>query len=369
MILPALLRPPCLVSFSGGRDSAAVLAAATDLARREGLEVPIPATNVFAAVAATDETTWQEQILHHLGLADWLRLDHTDELDVIGPYAQRLLLKHGLLWPSNTHFHLPLLDAARGGSLLTGIGGDELFTATRQSHAAALLCRTVSPRPRDVLRVGFELAPARIRRAMIARRQQVDFPWLRAEARRLATEQAASDAAREPRLLRGRMRWWQRLRYLQLGTASLELAAFEVSVMLVHPLLAPEFWSAAAEVAAPHGFTGRADGMQRLFGDLVPAEIVQRTSKARFDEVCWTDRARAFAGRWDGCGVPDEFVDAEALALNWAQAKPSAQSFTLLQSAWLESTTRPRPGDVPRPRPSSPMSSAWSAPGREASSA
>ena len=38
-ILPALQRAPCLVSFSGGRDSATVLAAAVRLARREGLEL------------------------------------------------------------------------------------------------------------------------------------------------------------------------------------------------------------------------------------------------------------------------------------------------------------------------------------------
>ena len=43
-ILPALRRPPCLVSFSGGRDSSCVLAAATRAARREGLQPPVPVT-------------------------------------------------------------------------------------------------------------------------------------------------------------------------------------------------------------------------------------------------------------------------------------------------------------------------------------
>ena len=53
-----------------------------------------------------------------------LARDH--ELDAVGPYAQRMLRGHGLVGPFNAHFHLPLIDAARGGSLLTGIGGDEL---------------------------------------------------------------------------------------------------------------------------------------------------------------------------------------------------------------------------------------------------
>ena len=47
VVLRALLRPPCLVSFSGGRDSSLVLAIASDVARRHGLPLPVPATNRF----------------------------------------------------------------------------------------------------------------------------------------------------------------------------------------------------------------------------------------------------------------------------------------------------------------------------------
>jgi asparagine synthase (glutamine-hydrolysing) len=36
VMVRALHRPPCVVSFSGGRDSSAVLALATHVARREG---------------------------------------------------------------------------------------------------------------------------------------------------------------------------------------------------------------------------------------------------------------------------------------------------------------------------------------------
>src|SRR5579884_2855232 len=157
-ILPALLRPPCLVSFSGGRDSAAVLATAAQLAQREGLPAPIPATNVFSSEQDADESSWQELLVRHLGLSDWLRLGYTDELDLIGPYAQRVLKAHGLLWPANAHFHLPLLEAARGGSLLTGIGGDELFIAARRLRSAAVLSRAARPRPRDVLSLPFAFA-------------------------------------------------------------------------------------------------------------------------------------------------------------------------------------------------------------------
>ena len=128
-MLPALRRSPCLVSFSGGRDSSTVLAAATALARREGLPDPVPATLRAPGAARADETEWQERVVAHVGIADWERIEVHDELDALGPYATRVLRRHGLLWPFNIHFHLPLLDRARGGSLLTGVGGDELFSA------------------------------------------------------------------------------------------------------------------------------------------------------------------------------------------------------------------------------------------------
>jgi asparagine synthase (glutamine-hydrolysing) len=100
-ILPALARPPCGVSFSGGRDSSAVLALAAGLARREGLPLPIPVTNRFHHAPRADETAWQERVIEHVRPADWVKLDFTDELDVVGPFATGALRNHGLLWPCN----------------------------------------------------------------------------------------------------------------------------------------------------------------------------------------------------------------------------------------------------------------------------
>src|SRR3954470_25068106 len=70
-VLRALCRPPCVVSFSGGRDSSAILALATAVARREGLPLPIPATHRFEDVPLSHETSWQEQVVSHLGLENW----------------------------------------------------------------------------------------------------------------------------------------------------------------------------------------------------------------------------------------------------------------------------------------------------------
>jgi Asparagine synthase len=339
-ILPCLLRPPCLVSFSGGRDSSAVLAVAAALARREGLQPPIPVTNVFPEAPDTDEAAWQESVVRHLDLREWLRIEHTDELDLIGPYAQRVLRTHGLVWPFNTHFHLPLLDEARGGSLLTGIGGDELFGAARREHTAALLAGMVGPRPRDVLRITLALAPHAARRAVFARREPLAFPWLHPHARRAAALALADWSAEAPRDVKHRLAWLRRARYLDVVTEALELTASDGDVLLVHPLLSPCVWAEVASSAGAVGFQSRTDGMRRTFGEVLPDEICARGSKARFDQAFWTARTRAYVDVWDGSGAPDEYVNAEVLAEHWRGDAPLANSYLLLQATWLRSVQR-----------------------------
>lgn len=334
-ILPALLRPPCLVSFSGGRDSAAVLAVATSLSRREGLSVPIPATNVFSVAQDADESSWQEMLVRHLGLTEWIRIKHTDELDLIGPYARRVLRVHGLLWPANAHFHLPLLEAAGRGSLLTGIGGDELYMASRRLQSAAVLARAARPRPRDALSLAFGFAPARLRRFVIAHRGSLDAPWLTSPAMRCVIDLLAAEAAAEPRRLTDRLRWWQQLRYLEVGVAALRLLARDTQTLMVHPMLSPPFWDALAATCGPLGFSDRTEGVRRLFGDLLPRALVERRTKTLFDKVFWTERARSFARQWEGSGLPEEWVNPRELARHWSGSNPSVPSSTLLQAAWL----------------------------------
>ena len=336
-ILPALLRPPCLVSFSGGRDSAAVLATATVLARRTGLPVPIPATNVFSADQDADESSWQELVVRHLGLSDWIRIQHTNELDLIGPYATRVLRAHGLLWPANAHFHVPLLESARGGSMLTGIGGDELFIAARRLRSAAVLSRAVRPQPRDALNVALAYAPGPLRRRVIYRHATLEAPWLRPAAKREVIKRLTIEGAAEPRRLGQRLAWWQQRRYLGVGTGSLEVLARDTGTLIVHPLLAWPFWDAIPRVCGPHGFADRTEGMECLFGDLLPRASVQRSSKTNFDKVFWTEHTRAFAREWGGSGVPHQLVDAGELSRHWAGSSPSVPSSFLLQAAWLAS--------------------------------
>ena len=340
-MLPALRRSPCLVSFSGGRDSSAVLAVATAIARREGLPLPIPVTNVFPGAATTDESEWQQSVVSHLGLEDWVRVEHDDDLDCVGPVATDVLRRHGLLFPFNAHFHVPLLRLAAGGSLLTGIGGDEVLSPTSWSRAADVLQCRVRPEPRDILRVGFALAPRVVRRAILRRRlPAATSSWLKPEAQRAFSDAWLTQSATEPLAWPAHVDWVRRLRYLRVGLGSLRLLASDYDAEISHPFLDSGFASALASLSRRERFSSRTTAMRTLFGGLLPKQILERSSKTGFDEAFWGTPSREFAARWDGEGVDGQLVDTDALAAEWASPDPDPRSFLLAQALWLAQQRR-----------------------------
>jgi asparagine synthase (glutamine-hydrolysing) len=343
-LLPALRRPPCLVSFSGGRDSSAVLALATRVASREGLPAPIPATNRFPGVEESDESAWQERVVAHLRLEDWVRLDWHDELDSVGPVAARVLRRHGLLWPFNTHFHEPIAEHAAGGSLLTGIGGDEFLSESSWSRQLAVLGARARPEPRDALRVGFLAAPRPLRRLALRRRLPITYGWLTPDARRASTAAFAADGAAEPVRWASRLRWIRRFRDLTVGPESLGLLARHHDVLLAQPFLDRAF--AEALLALPRGarFGDRTAAMRSLFGDLLPADVIERPTKSSFDPAFWNVHSRSLAASWDGSGIDGELVDAEGLRHEWSLERPDPRSFLLLQAVWLAGERLPDRG-------------------------
>ena len=333
-ILPALRRGPCLVSFSGGRDSSAVLAVAASLARREGLPVPVPVTHRFSTAAETEESEWQEQVVAHLDLDDWLRIELAAELDAVGPVATAVIERHGLLWPCNTYFHAPIFEAAAGGSVLTGIGGDEAFSASTWDRALAVLRGRVRPRPLDVPRIGFALAPAAVKRVFIRRWLPELFPWLRPAARERVEAWVAADAASEP------LRWRRRYRHLlgsptlQTGLAGLAALAGDRDVTVAHPLYDGGFLAALAALPRDRRDRSRSQAMEDLAGDLLPAAVLRRSTKAHFGQVLWGAASRELAASWDGDGVDHDLVDADRLRELWSADEPDTQTITLLQSIW-----------------------------------
>lgn len=337
VIATYLERTPCVVSFSGGRDSSAVLAVATHVARREGLAPPIPFTFRFPGRPLTDETDWQEHVITHLGLEDWTRLELHDELDLMGDVARSCLTEIGLLWPANVYLHVPVFRAARGGTVLTGLDGDGLFGDWRWGHAQSVLHRRVAPHPRDVVRVGLAFAPAALRRADLRRRGVFVPGWMSPES---GAEYAAAMVARvagEPRRWDRRVAWHAGARALYLAQRNLELIGALDDVVVGSPLLHPDFLAALAHEGGAAGFGDRTEAMRHLAGDLLPVETVERQSKAAFGDAVWLEQARAFVESWDGRGLDPDFVDPERLREAWRAEYPVFHSWAMLHEAWLAS--------------------------------
>lgn len=331
----ALARPPCLVSFSGGRDSSAVLAVAAAVARREGLPLPVPATYRFTGAPGTVEAEWQEQVVRHVALPDWDRVPISAELDSIGPVAQAVLRGHGLLWPFNAHFHAPLLQRAAGGSLLTGVGGDEVLGGQAWATARAVLAGRRRPRPRHALVMAEAMAPMPVRRWALARRRQIRWPWLRPEVDRAVNLQRAAWHARTPLRWDAGVAWWWRSRSREPVAASLGLLAADAGARVVSPFLEPQVAGAVARRFGARGPADRSAAMRALFADLLPDPVLTRRGKAYFDEAFFSDHSRSFVDGWAGTGVDRALVDPVALAGEWRSDRPDARSFLLLQSAWL----------------------------------
>jgi len=339
----ALLRPPCLVSFSGGRDSSAILAAAVALARREGLAPPIPATHRFPAVATSHEDAWQEDVVRHLGLIDWERITVTDELDTVGPVAQSVLLRHGVVWPFNAHLHVPLFERAAGGSLLTGVGGDELFGPQRWRAAQALLAGHIRRRPRHPRTVALALAPAPIRREVLARRHELRWPWLHPHVDVLVNRRRAERGAHTPRRWDAATGWWWQSRTRSVLSQTLGLLGADADAQVVQPFLEPTVLAAAASHFGARGPADRTAAMRAVFGDVLPEAVLARRSKATFDAAFFAGHSRAFAAAWTGGGVDPALVEQQRLARVWDDVAPDPRSFSLMQCAWLAGNRENRP--------------------------
>lgn len=336
-ILPALQRAPCLVSFSGGRDSSSVLAAATRVARREGLSLPVPVTLRVSNAPMAEESAWQERVIRHLGLREWeVREVDGGEMDRLGPFSTAVLRRHGVLYPPNTFLQLPQFEAARGNPLLTGLGGDELFAAWCWRDHADVLARRRRPTLRDALRLTYAASPASVRRRRERRRNRFrDMPWLRPEVARTASELAAIAQVEQPRSWRRWVDWFMRRRAERAPQWSLSLLAADAGVFLLHPLLEPSFLAALASAGGRLGFGDRTAVRRAIFSHALPDAVLSRRTKARYSEVLWGPRTREFAERWEGGGVDDELVDSEALRREWLKPNPHEASAMLLHTAWL----------------------------------
>ncbi len=337
----ALVGSPCLIEFSGGRDSSAVLAVASHVARREGLPLPIPITRLFPEAPDASEGDWPEVVIRHLGLEEWVKVQVRDELDLLGPLGTEGLRRHGVLWPITVHTKVLTFEYGRGGTMVSGEGGDEVFGHRRITPLTKMLAGA-RPRLRGVKPVLASISPRAIRRLAIERalnQQMLLYRWLRPAARRLFMESVLADALDEPVAWSASIRTLPRRRGWKIGKHNMSLIAEGQGVHYVHPLLDERFVEAFAMTNRRLGYPSRTHAVQALFGHLLPPDLLTRRDKASFIGPHVHDHSRAFIERWTGSGVDPDLVDPDELKKVWTEPAPHAGSLLLLQQAKLKEMT------------------------------
>lgn len=346
ILLNCLQRAPCVIAFSGGRDSSALLGTAMAVARREGLPPPVAATLTYPDLPETDETTWQHNALDHLGVPDRVQIRVDDEHDLLGPINAPLLRRHGSLWPPNLAPTWRLMDQARGGVLIIGECGDEVFGYQRITP----LRRVIGTRGRCDRRLfpiaAMSLAPRGARRRMLLRSShRYQRTWLRPPVKAILERRDADDET-SLSLHAGHSTWqYTHRRAVRLFLDTHRMLGRDIGVDYVAPFAEPDFVAAIARAAGFWGWHGRAAAMRDLFGDVLPGPVLRRTSKATFGRAVFTDLGREFAAQWDGSGVDPELVDPEALRRIWLSDQPDGGTMVLMQQAWLAS----QPATLARP--------------------
>jgi hypothetical protein len=343
-----LASPPCVVAFSGGRDSSALLAVLIDVARREGLPEPIAVTARWDEDAASDESAWQEEVATTVGLREWEIIRPGTDLDLLGEQATSALTHLGLMWPAPAYALRPMMRLAKGGSFVSGEGGDEAFGLWPYGRLWSTLRKGQVPRSGDLRTLALGCAPRPLRR----RRWEHNLPpyqtWLRPEALRHMAVALADDQADDPLTWGHYQVVSRRRRAMDLTVRTLEgLSALEHSTY-VGPFLDERFLAALAAWGGPLGRGDRTEVMISLFEGVLPDPVLTRVSKASFGGVFWGPSSRRFAEEWDGSGLAGELVDADALRAAWRAPVPVYGSALPLQAAWLFDHHR-RQATVPGP--------------------
>jgi asparagine synthase (glutamine-hydrolysing) len=342
IVLEALQRPPCVVTFSGGRDSSTLLAVCAHVARRHGLPLPVALTFRYDSEEEADETEWQELVIKHLEVRDWELAHVGNRHDMVGELAQAFLLEHGVVFPPTMYNNTIPLTRARGGTHISGEGGDEVFGVRRSTILRRMLDdpRYLAKR-RHLKHAALAFGPRQSRvatwRWVLSSQLGGPLGYLRPELREQLYRDLATHLTSEPFDFGRSLGWHLRRGMIVMHQEALTAFSDEHDVAHVDPYLEPRFLAAFARMVRPYGLATRTDAMRALFSDLLPDDILSRTSKALFNRGFLTDVGRSFARTWDGGGIDSEMVDVEALRSAWLSEWPPSNSFGLLQTAWLHS--------------------------------
>lgn len=334
-LLPAVSEAPCYVAFSGGRDSSVLLALATRVARREGLNDPIPLTMRFRDVPEGEESAWQVDVVKHLELKDWQIVQQDADIDLVGDHWRRLVNETGLQWPPSAHGLLPLQHAASGGVFVHGDGGDQLFAGWSRAAIGDLVARRRRFRPRDVRGLIRAYAPEPARRAIETRLAPTPAPWLVAPALQAWARHQGRAHAAEPRTWPAFLRWTRRERATCLMLETLERQSRHAGTRLFTPFWDPVFLRSLGRWGGRLGQGRRTEIMLALFVGVLPDYVLRRTSKAHFTRAFFNEPTRQFAHSWNGPVPEPTVVMREQLRAAWLSDLPPNTSAVLLQASWL----------------------------------
>ncbi len=327
------------MSFSGGCDSSLVLSAATVACRQNAHDDPIPITYRFSAAPDTDEHEYQQAMVDHLELGQWIVLD-IDDADLVGPGATALLGEYGPSWPASMFATAAALRDIAPGLLLTGEGGDDVLGWRRLSPASdaarAVVRNHRVPPPPLIRAAAVDVMPRALRNrgARVAIDSAYAPDWLEPELRDRLVATAAELEAAEPRSTTRWLNYHLRLPWVWQATNNLQALHARLGFRWEAPLLSPAFLGALDGSTRWWEYRGRTALLRRHFAELLPGEIVERTSKASFGNVQFGPHTHEFAQAWDGTGCPDG-VDAERLREHWLSDDPHIGTAMLLHHAWL----------------------------------
>jgi asparagine synthase (glutamine-hydrolysing) len=306
------------------------------VARESGLPPPVPITAVHPGSLDTDESSWQRLVLEHIGVRDRMEVRMTDREGLLCPMAVDSLRGNGLIWPAALHLLMPILAAARGGTLITGEGGDEVLGARRVTPLSLLVRYRRRPDRSLLADTGRALTPSWWQRRADARSiaQHHQSPWLTPSG----VVQAANAVAASRSFPLSYRRETLKLRRRR-GPVVLQhnyrVMASQAGVQAMHPFLEDRFLAELARDGGFWGYAGRTDVMRRLFSDVLPEELLSRSTKAHFTATRFGQRELEFARTWSGTGLDGGLIDPDRLREHWLSGRPRGTSGLLMQAAWL----------------------------------
>jgi hypothetical protein len=341
---PHLAAGPCLVWQTGDDGGALGLRSAVRRARREGLPDPIPLTLVTDPAAGDDEHV--RAVVDALGLQDWVRVDATDGLDLLGPDAQAALLRHGVRYPSIGHVVAPAARAAAGGTLVDCHGLRELWDFWRGAPARWLLAGVRRDR-RTAAAAAVALAPKPVRRRALAAQARAFVPdHVKPPVRDWLFDSFAEERVSMPLSASGAVRQLHRRRCLWETARTFSSVGADHGATVVYFFMDPAVAGALACAAGRLGWPSPA----ALVAELAPELPARRTPAPRTPrDPFWAGpESTEFIERWDGTGLDETLVHPERVRDAWRRR--DARASLLLQAAWLASAEEARePPGAARP--------------------